>query len=99
MIWLISSARICMSASSSVENAAAQGGESRTQAAVENQAAHPGHHPTDERGVHFGLHQYLLAGAPLERALDLGHRDHVQRFGRRHRRSDAAELSVGELLV
>src|SRR4051812_8529772 len=103
MIWLISSARICILVlvllSLSVEETAAELVEARAQAPVEHQAAHARHHPTDQGGIDLGLHQHLLAGAALERTLDLGLGHHVERAGRRDDGAHPSELLVGELLV
>src|SRR6185369_12177427 len=78
MIWLISSARICMVSFLSlllglllgclVDELLPQVGQLGADAAVQHQVTHLGDDPPDERGVDRDLHDHLLAGPLFQRA-------------------------------
>src|SRR4051812_46444340 len=73
MIWLISSARICMTSFFPVpclplvEQPLAQVGELRAHAAVQHQVADTRDQPADQRRIDRRLQQDLLARALLQR--------------------------------
>src|SRR3982750_1970949 len=74
MIWLISSARICMAvffrslSGVSVDQSGAQVGELRTHAAVKHQVTDAGDHTSDELGVDRRMNDDLLARPLLQRS-------------------------------
>src|SRR6185436_20355799 len=80
MIWLISSARICMAClpfSSLVEESVAQVVQLRANAAVQHQVADAGDQAADQLGVDLGSDDHLLARALFQRPAHA-----IQRGGR-----------------
>src|SRR5499427_4829064 len=104
MIWLISSARICMGflpfcSLSLVEEPRAQVFELGADAAVQHQITDARDDASDQVAVDTGRDDHLLAGALLERAAHAIQRGGRQLLGGRHLGADAADVGVGQIAV
>src|SRR6185436_16263146 len=87
MIWLISSARICMAClpfSSLVDEPRTQVFQLGADAAVQHQVTDARDQAADQLGVDLGVDDHLLARALLQRAAHAIQRAGRQLLGRRH---------------